>query len=56
MKMEHATNKTRTCNNNKTTIYMQYWNKSLTSQKKWSVDQKMSQSITESVLRKEWVS
>jgi hypothetical protein len=31
MKMEHATNKTSICNNNKTTIYMKYWNKSSTS-------------------------
>ena len=41
MKMEHATNKTSTWNNNKTTIYIKYWNKSSISQKQWSVDQKM---------------
>jgi len=31
MKMEHATNKTIICNNNKTTIYLKYWKKSPTS-------------------------
>lgn len=46
MKIEHATNKTSTCNNNKT-IYMKYSNKSPTSYKIWSAEQKMSQIITE---------
>jgi hypothetical protein len=46
MKIEHATNKTSTCNNNKT-IYMKYLNKSPTSYKNWSAERKMSQIITE---------
>jgi hypothetical protein len=29
VKMEHATNKTSICNNNKTTTYIKYWKKKI---------------------------